>query len=218
MHCNRVDENCPFDVAGFSFPGVPGVTIGHNARIAWGVTNVNPDVQDMFIEKVNPTNPNQYEFEGKWHDMDLETETIHVKGGADVPLTIQRTRHGVIMTPVLKGVTATLALEWTATREVSQLFQAALAIDRASNWNEFREALKMWDAPAQNFVYADTDGNIGYQMPGRIPIRAAGGRDGTCAGMERRVRMDGLCSVRRSAVRAQSVQSQHCEREQSGCA
>lgn len=177
LHCNFVDENCPLDVAGFSFPGVPGVILGHNARIAWGVTNVNPDVQDLFVEKVNPTNPNQYEFEGKWLDMATENETIHVKGAADVPLTIQQTQHGVIMTPVLKGVTATLALEWTATREPSQLLQAVLAVDRARSWDEFRDALRMWDVPAQNFVYADTDGNIAYQMPGRVPIRAKG--DGT---------------------------------------
>jgi penicillin G amidase len=177
LHCAPVSAACPFDVAGYSFPGVPGVVIGHNARIAWGVTNTGPDVQDLYVEKVNPANPNQYMYEGQWQNMQLDREVIHVKGGADVPLTIQITRHGPVMTPVLKGVTATVALQWTATKERSTLLQSVLGIDRAQNWNDLRDALRLWDVPAQNFVYADVDGNIGYQMPGRVPIRAKG--DGT---------------------------------------
>ncbi|MGB8648280.1 MAG: penicillin acylase family protein [Anaerolineae bacterium] len=174
LHCQPVSDACPLDVVGFGFPGAPGVVIGHNQRIAWGVTNTGPDVQDLYIEKVNPNNPNQYWYQGQWQDMQVEPQVIHVNGGKDVSFSIQYTRHGPVMTPVLKNVTTTLALQWTATREPSTLFHAVYNLDRAQNWDDFRNALKLWDAPAQNFVYADIDGNIGYQMPGRIPIRAQG--------------------------------------------
>ncbi|MBI4671621.1 MAG: penicillin acylase family protein, partial [Chloroflexi bacterium] len=177
LHCNTISETCPFNVVGYAFPGVPGVIIGHNDWIAWGVTNVNPDVQDLFIEKINPANPNQYEYVGKWEDMQLVNETIHVKGAPDVNLTVKITRHGPIMTEVFKGVTEPLALQFAALREPSRLLRSVPAINAARNWDEFRAALRDWDAPAQNFVYADAQGNIGYQMPGNIPIRAQG--DGT---------------------------------------
>jgi penicillin amidase len=104
-------------------------------------------------------------------------EAIKVKGVVSETLHVQVTRHGPIITPVLTGVTQPLALQWTALRERSRLFASVMGIDRAKNWDEFRAALKMWDVPSQNFVYADVDGNIGYQMPGRVPVRAKG--DGT---------------------------------------
>jgi len=174
LHCNALSDACPFSVAGFTFPGVPGVVLGHNDRIAWGVTNTGPDVQDLYIEKINPANPNQYEYMGKWEDMELRDEVIHVKGAPDVKLQVKVTRHGPIMTDVFEGVTEPLALQWTATREVSHLIDAVVQINAARNWDEFRAALKNWDVPSQNFVYADVDGNIGYQAPGNIPIRAQG--------------------------------------------
>ncbi len=177
LHCALRTDACPYDVAGYTFPGVPGVVVGHNDRIAWGVTNAGPDVQDLYIEKINPQNPNQYEFQGKWQDMQVVDEPIKVKGVISETLHVQITRHGPIMTPVLSGVTQPLALQWTALRERSVLFQAVLEMDAAKNWDDFRSALKLWDTPSQNFVYADVDGNIGYQTPGSIPIRAQG--DGT---------------------------------------
>ncbi len=177
LHCVPKTDACPYDVAGYTFPGVLGVVVGHNDRIAWGVTNVGPDVQDLYIEKINPQNPNQYEFQGQWQDMQVVDEPIKVKGVISETLHVQITRHGPIMTPVLSGVTQPLALQWTALRERSALFQAVLQIDAADNWDEFRAALELWDTPSQNFVYADVDGNIGYQTPGKIPIRAQG--DGT---------------------------------------
>jgi penicillin amidase len=166
-----------FDVVGVVFPGVPGVVIGHNNRIAWGVTNTGPDVQDLFIEKINPDNPNQYEFQGQWLDMQVVEEPIVVKGREE-PLiqTVRITRHGPIMNEVSGAIgedAPPLALQWTALQG-TPLSQAILRYDRAQNWDEFRAALQDFAAPSQNFVYADVDGNIGYQAPGWIPIRANG--------------------------------------------
>ena len=181
LHC---EGRCPYDVVGFSFAGMPGVVVGHNARIAWGVTNVGPDVQDLYVEKINPNNPDQYQYRTNWLDMEVRYETIQV-AGRDEPLVIKvrSTQHGPIVNDVLNGPDddwaygwQPVALRWTAL-ELSTLANAVLAIDRAQDWGEFRTALQMWDVPSQNFVFADVDGNIGYQMPGRIPIRAQG--DGT---------------------------------------
>ncbi|MBI5034050.1 MAG: penicillin acylase family protein [Chloroflexi bacterium] len=177
LHCMPKTDACPYNVAGYTFAGVMGVVIGHNDKIAWAVTNVGPDVQDLYVEEINPQNPNQYKFNGKWEDMQVVEEPIKVKGVVSETLKVQITRHGPIMTPVVSGMTQPVALQWTVLRERSRLFDSVLAIDRAQNWNEFRNALKMWDAPSQNFVFADLDGNIGYQTPGNIPIRAKG--DGT---------------------------------------
>ena len=174
LHCETISIYCPYNMVGAAFPPAPGVIIGHNDRIAWGVTNTGPDVQDFFIEKLNPANPNQYEYQGKFEDFQIIKETLKVKGGADQTIEVKISRHGPILTPVLDGVTQPLALQWTALKEKSSLWQSVMAIDRAQNWNEFRAALKSWDAPSQNFVYADVDGNIGYQMPGNIPIRGKG--------------------------------------------
>ena len=174
-----------YDVAGFSFAGVPGVVIGHNDRIAWGFTNVGPDVMDLYIEKTNPANPNQYEVNGAWVDMKVRSETIQVSGGSPVALTLRSTRHGPIVSDVYlpekfgerAGIKVpaqyAVALRWTAL-EPNHIFEAVWAFDKARNWEEFRQAARSFTVPAQNLIYADVDGNIGYQMPGKVPIRAHG--------------------------------------------
>lgn len=165
-----------FDSVGYSFPGTPLVIIGHNERIAWGVTNLPADVQDFYIEKLDdPDQPSRYEFEGQWHDLQVTHESIEVKGGEPVTLEVYTTRHGPIMNDVLGDLedAEPLALQWTAL-EGTRLFHAVMLINLATDWDEFRHALSFWDAPSQNFVYADIDGNIGYQSPGKIPIRAPG--------------------------------------------
>jgi len=165
-----------FDIVGYSFPGVPMVIVGHNQRIAWGVTNLPADVQDFYIEKLDdPANPSKYEFKGEWQDLQIVRETIEVKGGEPVPLNVLITRHGPIMNDVLGGMedAEPLALQWTAL-EGTYLFRGVSLINLATNWDDFRQALNSWDAPSQNFVYADVEGNIGYQSPGKIPIRAVG--------------------------------------------
>lgn len=161
------------NVEGYSFPGVPGVIVGHNEHIAWGVTNLGPDVQDLYIEKVNPENPDQYEYQGQWMDMGVFDEVIEVSGQDPVVERVQVTRHGPVITPVVEGLSEVIAFRWTAL-EPNQMVEAVLMLDGASSWEEFRAALRLWAVPSQNFVYADTEGNIGYQAPGLIPIRSEG--------------------------------------------
>ncbi|MEJ2748090.1 MAG: penicillin acylase family protein, partial [Anaerolineae bacterium] len=162
-----------FDVTGFSFAGVPGVVIGHNDKIAWGVTNSGPDVQDLFIEKINPSNPNQYEYQGEWQDMEIIPEVIKVNGGEDVTLNVRVTRHGPIINEVVDGLSDVLAVQWAA-EEPSRVLQSVILLNQAQNYDDFREALRYWDIPSQNVIYADVEGNIAYQLPGRIPIRKDG--------------------------------------------
>ncbi|MDH7488246.1 MAG: penicillin acylase family protein [Anaerolineae bacterium] len=163
-----------FDVVGSSFPGAPGVIIGHNRYIAWGVTNLGPDTQDLFVERINPNNPNQYEFQGEWRDMQVIQEEIRVAGQSEpVKLTVRITHHGPIVNDVMGPLPTGTALRWTAL-EPNTLFQAVVKLDLARNWDEFRNALREWDIAGQNFVYADVQGNIGYQSTGKWPIRAHG--------------------------------------------
>ncbi|MBS1249539.1 MAG: Acyl-homoserine lactone acylase QuiP [Chloroflexi bacterium] len=185
LHCMPKTEDCRLDVAGYSFAGTPGVVIGHNDRIAWGFTNVGPDVMDLYIEKINPENPNQYEYEGEWVDMEVVVEEIQVGSGKTIPHTVRITRHGPIITDVYgletfaedTGVEVpehyALALRWTAL-EPSCVFCAIWEFNLARGWEDFREAASNFAVPAQNLVYADVEGNIAYQMPGNIPLRAEG--------------------------------------------
>ena len=181
LHCEPVGESCPYNVTGVTFPSAPAVVIGHNDQIAWGLTNLGPDVQDLYIEKINPENPNQYEYQGTWVDMEIRREEI-VVAGEDEPVVIfvRSTRHGPIMNDVVGGVEETwsfgwepLALKWTASSP-GKLFDSLLGLNRAQNWDEFRSALQEWNVPSQNMLYADKEGNIGYQSPGMIPIRRNG--------------------------------------------
>jgi penicillin amidase len=175
LHCRVVSPSCPYDVVGVTFPGTPGVVLGHNARIAWGVTNVGPDTQDFFIEKQNPNNANEFEFEGKFESAQVREEVIKVAGKDPITITVRVTRHGPIMNDAITDfeLAQPMALRWTALQP-SPIVRSVLAINRAQNWAQFREALQHWDSPSQNFVYADVEGNIGYQMPGNVPIRKSG--------------------------------------------
>ena len=161
-------------VAGATLPGLPGVIIGHNARIGWGLTSVEPDVQDLYLEEVDPKDPSRYRFRGQWQSFAARTETIRVRGAAPVMLDIRSSVHGPIVTDVLAGANRLrrpVALRWTGLDPDDTTAEAFLGFDRAGNWEEFLAAAGRLKAPAQNIVYADVDGHIGYTATGAIPIR-----------------------------------------------
>ena len=179
LHCRQVTEACPWDVVGVTFPGAPAVVLGHNARIAWGATNVNPDTQDLFL--ISPDTSDQqghYLHDGQPLAYEVRSETIKVAGGPTVDLAVRSTVQGVVLSDVderLQGGPI-LALRWTSTAEVDLALESFFQIDIATNFDEFRAAFDAYGSPSQNFVYADVDGHIGYVLPGLIPIR--GGADG----------------------------------------
>ncbi len=157
------------DVAGVTLPGMPYVIVGHNQRIAWGFTNVGPTVTDVYIENFDAQGA--YQTPSGWVQPEHRIEVIHVKGKPDVSVDVKITRHGPIITELVPGETRPLALRWTL---YDSLHIPFFDVNAAQNWQEFRHAFSELDAPGQNVVYADVDGNIGYQTTGKIPIRAAG--------------------------------------------
>ena len=186
LHCRPVSDDCRFEVVGFSFAGVPAVIIGHNGQIAWGVTNLGADVQDLYLERIHPDDAERYEVDGEWRTMETVQEQVRVAGQEPMEFTVRYTHRG----PIISDAYARLedfgdeagidlpeeyavSLRWTAL-EPSTLFRALIGVNLADDWDSFRAALRHWDVPSQNFVYADRDGNFGYQMPGRIPIRGSG--------------------------------------------
>jgi penicillin amidase len=175
LHCREVTTECPYDVSGFSFSGMPGVVVGHNGRIAWGVTTMYADTADLYLEDVEG---DTYLYKGKRLPLVERKERIKVSGGETRTITVRSTRHG----PILSGVDDDIedvgrrhevALRWTALTPRPTI-SAVFALDRARDWEDFRAAAKLFTVPSQNLVYADVDGNIGYQAPGAIPIRSRG--------------------------------------------
>ncbi|WP_405139494.1 penicillin acylase family protein [Sphaerisporangium sp. NBC_01403] len=201
LHCRVKSAACPYDVVGYTFSGLPGVVIGHNDRVAWGFTNLGPDVTDLYLER---TKGETYEAKGEWLPMETRTEEIKVAGRPSERLTVRSTGHGPIISGVLAsagdalpgaagnagepgtgkqagetgrlaagGHDVEVALRWTAL-DPGRTADALLLLDTASNFDQFRKAASYFEAPAQNMIYADVDGNIGYQAPGRIPVRSKG--------------------------------------------
>jgi penicillin amidase len=187
LHCTELSDDCPFDVSGFTFAGFPGVVIGHNQEIAWGFTNLGPDVTDLYLEAVDGE---RYLRGRKWREFDRREETIRVAGEEPFTFTVRSSVHG----PLLSDVSPTYAsvganapvdgrvpdrasgyavsLAWTALRP-TRTAEAVFAMNSATDLDEFRDATRMFAAPAQNIVYADRAGHIGYQAPGLVPIRQA---------------------------------------------
>lgn len=209
LHCA-----CDINVSGFSFSGIPGVVIGHNAHIAWGFTNLSPDVTDLYLERVDG---DRVQVDGAWQPLTTRTETIKVAGGEDVSITVRASGHGPLLSDASAelreiglappvdpagspaSVAATpqlrpdepaptdesaptdgaqrdgyaIALSWTALAP-GRTADAIFKLNTATNWTDFRAAAALFEVPAQNLVYADTDGNIGYQAPGQIPVRGTG--------------------------------------------
>ncbi|GAB2512493.1 penicillin acylase family protein [Paramicrobacterium agarici] len=192
LHCKSVSEQCPFDVSGYTFSGLPGVIIGHNDSIAWGFTNLGPDVADLYIEKID-TQEGTYRLDGEDVPLDVRTETISVAGGDDVEITVRSTERGPLVSGLTgdyttiandaantielsEGESLGVSLQWTALTP-GNTASAVFAMNEARDWDSFREAAKLFDVPSQNLIFADTEGNIGYQAPGLVPVRKTG--DGT---------------------------------------
>ncbi|MEU2239469.1 penicillin acylase family protein [Streptomyces sp. NPDC018338] len=191
LHCRSVSATCRYDVAGYTFSGMPGVIIGHNDKIAWGLTNLGADVTDLYLEKIGPDG---YLVDGKVKPFTVRDEVIKVAGGDDRKITVRSTERGPLVSdrstelekvgqkaPVGnaapdRGTGYGVSLQWTALQPGKSM-DAIFALDRAKDFTTFRAAAKNFEVPSQNLVYADTAGSIGYQSPGKIPQRAKG--DGT---------------------------------------
>jgi penicillin amidase len=164
-------------VAGVTAAGLPGVILGHNDRIAWGFTNVGPDVQDLYVEKFDTENPKRYQTPSGWQDAVIRREEIKVRKGfvsAEhdvVTHDVTVTRHGPI---IFEGDGKRYALRWTALDPTKNNGDLQYTLNRARNWKEFNAAVESFTAPTQNIVYADVDGHIGYHAAGVIPIRKSG--------------------------------------------
>lgn len=164
-------------VAGVTAPGAPGVIIGHNEHVAWGMTNLDPDVQDLYLEKFSEDKKNFYETPAGWREAEVRREEIKVRKGLTdtstetVNFDVTTTRHGPI---ILERGGKRYALRWTALDAELAEFDAFYKLNRARDWNEFRDALSGFSGPSQNFVYADAAGHIGYYGAGRIPVRKGG--------------------------------------------
>ncbi len=172
------------DVIGVTFPGLPVVVLGHTREIAWAATTTTADTEDIFLEKLNPQNPNQYLFNERWENFEIISETIpalniDTKELSDIDLTIKLSRHGPIINDILDPSIKSdyaLALCWTA-REPADPIAAFEGVALAQNWFQFRQAIQLLGVPVQNWLYADQAGHIGYIAAGHLPVRP--GHDGT---------------------------------------
>ncbi|MBO6825732.1 MAG: penicillin acylase family protein [Sneathiella sp.] len=163
---------------GATLPGVPAVILGRNEHIAWGFTNTGPDTQDLYIEKINPDDPAQYQTPDGWQTFETREEVIPIKGEEAHTITVRSTRHGPILSDALEGSETylndgyALAFAWTTLQDGDLTVSAIESMMSAKNWDEFKGAIRDFTSPQQNMVYADVDGNIGYYAPGRVPIRS----------------------------------------------
>ncbi len=183
LHCRSVTPGCPFDVTGFSFAGMPGVVIGKNRTIAWGLTTSYADVQDLYLEQVRDNATRQGD---QWLPLQSRTEEIKVRGEKPRTITIRTSRHGPLLSDVDSEVADAgaaarddvpgpfaVALAWTALTP-GRTMDAVFRLNIASDFAQFRAAASLLSAPSQNVVYADVNGNIGYQLPGALPLRGRG--------------------------------------------
>lgn len=191
LHCREISAKCQYDTAGYTFSGMPGVIIGHNQDIAWGFTNLGADVTDLFLEKVSGDG---YLYDGKVKPFTIREETIKVAGGKSRTITVRETNNGPLVSdrsseletvgqkaPVGNSAPDradgyAVALKWTAL-DPGKSMDAVFELDRAKDFKSFQAAAEHFEVPSQNLIYADTKNNIGYQAPGKIPVRLQG--DGT---------------------------------------
>ena len=169
------------DIVGGTLPGVPSMVVGRNRNVAWGVTNTGPDTQDLYLERLNPDNSRQYQTPLGFATFETRTETIRVRFGGERLIVVRKSRHGPIVSDApssfqdAKPEGHELALAWTALDPDDTSMEALLALGRAKNADDLRAAGRLFIAPMQNMVYADTEGasgHIGLMLPGRVPQRA----------------------------------------------
>jgi penicillin amidase len=166
-----VHLNAPgWNVIGAGEPTIPGIAAGHNERVGFGFTIVGIDQQDVYVEEVNPQNADEYRYKGKWEKMQVERERLKVKGEDERELALKFTRHGAVIYEDKERHRA-YTLRWVGSEPGSAGYLASLSLNRAQNWDEFLKALERWKVPSENLVYADVDGNIGWQAAGLAPIR-----------------------------------------------
>ncbi|HCA88248.1 MAG TPA: penicillin acylase family protein [Streptomyces sp.] len=205
LHCRTVSETCRYDAAGYTFAGMPGVVIGHNQDIAWGMTNLGADVSDLYLEKITSDG---YLYDGKQRPFRTRKETIKVAGGTDREITVRSTGNGPIVSDRSDEMDAVgetspvdnaapdrssgyaVSLRWTALTP-GRTMDSVFALNEASDFEEFRDAARLFDVPSQNLIYADSKGHIGYQAPGRIPVRGEGDGRYPAPGWDSRYRWTG---------------------------
>ena len=175
-HLKSPEQN----VIGATLPGMPLVVLGHNSHVAWGFTNTGPDVQDLYLEKINPSNPLQYQTPDGWQAFVTRQETIRVKGKPDVVHTVRSTRHGPVLSDaqsahadIIDTSKFVLALRWAALDEDNRTLMAGIRGSQAKTINDFFEAFKDYHSPMQNVVVADDQGRIAYKAIGKVPVRKA---------------------------------------------
>ncbi|HEY5205559.1 MAG TPA: penicillin acylase family protein, partial [Roseiarcus sp.] len=167
-------------VKGATLPGAPVFVLGQNDSIAWGLTTADSNVQDLFIETVDPTDPSKYLSPDGPKPFESRKETIHLKGGADVQFTIRATRHGPVLSDInadlanFAGPGKAVALAFTGLGDHDTTGEALMRVNSARNWAEFLDALRLYQTPTQNFVFADVRGDIGFLNPGLVPLRKSG--------------------------------------------
>jgi penicillin amidase len=162
------------NVTGVLIPGEPFIVAGHNENIAWGMTNLMVDGIDLFAEKINPDNPDQYFFNGEWKDMNIRKEIVKIKGGRQDTSVIKYTHRGPVISGFQKVEDAALSMRWSG-NDMSDEVRSAYLINRAAGWSDFRTAISTFKTISQNFVYADIEGNIGLTVGGGIPLRKMNG-------------------------------------------
>ncbi|WP_282797621.1 penicillin acylase family protein [Streptomyces sp. CC224B] len=205
LHCRSVSAQCPYDVSGYTFSGMPGVVIGHNQDIAWGMTNLGADVTDLYLEKFTADG---YQYGGKVKPFVSREEKIKVAGGKTKTITVRETNNGPLISDrddelVKVGRKAQVdaaapdrgdgygvALRWTAL-EPGKSMDAVFELNRAKDFQDFRKAARSFEVPSQNLIYADTEGHIGYQAPGKIPTRGKGDGSLPAPGWDPKYRWDG---------------------------
>lgn len=188
LHCRSVSKDCQYDVSGYTFAGMPGVVIGHNEQIAWGMTNLGADVTDLYLEKFEGDG---YSYDDKVLPFKTRVETIKVAGGKSKKITVRETGNGPLLSDrddelVKVGKKATVdsaapdrgdgygvSLRWTALQP-GRSMDAVFELNKAKDFSDFRKAASSFEVPSQNLIYADKDGHIGYQAPGKIPVRGKG--------------------------------------------